>query len=100
MDPCCYEAWAEVIPNFPFGGQMWSKTRFNLCWLNGRPYVCPRGKPEKAFVSGDYPPESETADSFVWDAALLARYDRWVERWHKRAGYHMSVLSWHLAGKV
>jgi hypothetical protein len=87
---CDFDAWRQVLPNFPFGGQMWSKARFQICWWQGRPWVCPMGKPEE-FFQGEFPPESETADVVEWTPELLAEYHRLCRQGRKR-GMDVEVL--------
>lgn len=93
----------RVLPNFPMAGQMWSKARYSHCYINGRPFPCPRGRADLAYT-GTLPPESETADLVVWDAELQARYDAELRRIRKDPssvrldliGYPIIVGGWML----
>ena len=71
-------AWFEVIPNFPFAGQMWAKDRYRIGMKGGRQAVGkitgPKPRDTTWLSPEEYPPESETADKFEWDPDLLARW--------------------------
>lgn len=78
-------AWRHVLPNFPMGGQMWSRTRYGVCWVNGTPYPTLKGSGEAIYPP--WPPESETADHVDWsDPVLMGAYMYWRRRYFKQ-GY-------------
>lgn len=86
------QAWAQVLPNFPFNGHLFSKSRYGVCWVSGSPVVfrrdlsSPHRVPPAALVHAPYPPESETADVVVWEGRLLQEYLYWRRRYEKDAG--------------
>jgi len=74
------EAWGEILPNFIFNGQCFSKARYTIGYLGGRRVVGRIGKPVE-WLQTPYPPESDTADEFTWDEESTAR---WRELARKR----------------
>lgn len=76
--PCDHEAWLRVLPNFPLGGQMWSKARYSIGWADGRPVPMLRG--QRKVVDAPYPPESETAEVVEWTPELVEQWRYWRRR--------------------
>lgn len=82
-------AWMEILPNFPFAGQMWAKAHWRIGMGKS-----PDGRYRTAIVRisdgqalqpDQYPPQSETAVKFRWTPGNLARWKNLARKHGNRA---------------
>ena len=78
-----FHAWRITLPNFHLGGHWFSKTRFGLCWVNGKKHAFEIE--HKRVVTEPKSEPASTADPVDWDV-LQPKYD-FLKRQLMKRGY-------------